>query len=63
MIKIIKPGNVGKAECKICGCIFTFEYEDITFSASQLDPINGVICPCCGELIDISVTPKPKKKS
>lgn len=59
MIKIIKPGNVGKEECKVCGCIFTFGYEDVKLG-NQMNPENFVECPCCGWSIAIKILPKRK---
>lgn len=29
MIKIIKKGNLKVVECKNCGCVFSYENEDI----------------------------------
>lgn len=59
MIKIIKPGNAGKATCDVCECVFSFEYEDVKLG-NQRDPENFVECPCCGWSIRINVLPKRK---
>lgn len=59
MIKIIKPGKfIHEVTCDICGCVFSFEAEDVTrtinydnhgCSCSDWFDIN---CPCCsGEFI------------
>jgi NAD-dependent SIR2 family protein deacetylase len=59
MIKIIKAGNAGKATCDVCGCVFSFEYEDVELG-DQRDPENFVECPCCGNSIKIDILPKRK---
>lgn len=60
MIKIIKPGNAGKEECQVCGCIFTFEYEDVELG-DQRNPQNFVKCPCCGDLVLVHILPRRKE--
>lgn len=57
MIKIIKPGKCFTAECVNCGCIFSYEFEDVTLG-NQLDPENFVNCPCCGKSLQIKLIPK-----
>lgn len=59
MIKIIKPGNVGKATCNVCSCEFSFEYEDVKLG-NQFDPENLVVCPCCGKTLTVDILPKRK---
>lgn len=47
MIKIIKPGTRRKAECNECGCVFSYEEEDLTrlvFSGTEC----LIKCPQCG---------------
>lgn len=35
MIEIIKPGTKEKISCKSCGCLFSYEKEDIEIVARQ----------------------------
>lgn len=50
MIKIIKPGTRKKAMCETCGCLFSYESEDIK---SNLKNAMYVICPQCEEKVYI----------
>lgn len=50
MIEIIKKGTIKKVRCKDCGCLFSYEKEDIQHKPSG--GFNGcgcdyVICPQC----------------
>ena len=58
MIKIIKPGTRRKAECNECGCVFSYEEEDLTKlgvinTKDKMNPIFSgteclIKCPQCG---------------
>lgn len=46
MIKIIKEGKKEFiTTCPICGCRFSYEYEDLQLTITY----KMVQCPCCGE--------------
>lgn len=60
MVTIIKPGTAGKEECQVCGCIFSFEYDDIDSLECQRDPGSFITCPCCGNSVKVHVIPKRK---
>lgn len=49
MIKIIRNGQHARyqIECEYCGCLFTFEDEDISGNGCQWDYDEGVRCPFC----------------
>lgn len=53
MIEIIKQGTKKKCTCKECGCIFTYEAEDVkgkitNFFSTDYSYIN---CPQCNNEI------------
>ena len=51
MIKIIKEGTRKIAKCSVCGCVFSYEREDVL-----RDPIwveNHVNCPQCKEVVTV----------
>lgn len=61
MIEIIKKGTKEKCTCKICGCLFTYEEEDIKERPDELSPrflCKCVICPQCNTKINIGGTAK-----
>lgn len=54
MIKILKHGHIMKIECKNCGALLSYEYEDIKedkYNKLALDGMSGwkryIICPQC----------------
>ena len=51
MIKIIKKGTKKNQECNFCGCIFSYEEEDIitkTYGEGIFYQVKDVIyCPQC----------------
>lgn len=55
MIKIIKPGSIQEAKCKYCGCLFSFEEEDVrakitVYTGGSLGNTTVgkyIICPQC----------------
>ena len=53
MIKIIKPGKfIHEVTCDICGCVFSFEAEDVTRTINYCSELFDINCPCCsGEFI------------
>ncbi len=57
-MKIIKMGNrlklayTYKLKCKHCGCIFTFDKEEVIVREKCLMGSSYIKCPCCGIIID-----------
>lgn len=48
MITIIEKGTKQKKKCDVCGCLFSYEDEDIDTYYSFLTPISKHIkCPQC----------------
>lgn len=61
MIKIIKPGNKKKINCNACGCLFSYEKEDVEYGdIFRISPITTkgmyVTCPQCKEKIVLEAT-------
>lgn len=57
MIRIIKHGKYRTCSCYNCGCIFTFEKEDVrTEELGKNEYTRGVQCPDCGERNTVSLT-------
>lgn len=56
MIRIIKHGQYRTCSCYNCGCIFTFEKEDVTTEdLGKNEYTRGVQCPDCGERNTVSL--------
>ena len=56
MIKIIQKGTRRIETCENCGCIFSFEDEDVHKTTSDTDDKYNdicVVCPQCGLVIDL----------
>ena len=56
MVKIIKEGTRKIAKCSVCGCVFSYEEEDIEKDGllannSVLIGKTWVVCPQCGKEI------------
>ena len=51
MIKIIEHGTIERKRCENCGCLFSYEKEDI----EHCDFINYdyIICPQCKDEIQL----------
>lgn len=54
MIKIIEHGTIKRKQCEHCGCLFSYEKEDIMHEKlnNQLDPLSYcrsdyILCPQC----------------
>ena len=56
MITIIKHGTLKKKRCESCGCVFTFEYEDICINDDPCNRYHFITCPQCKEKIKLEVT-------
>jgi DNA-directed RNA polymerase subunit RPC12/RpoP len=63
MVEIIKRGTKNTCTCSECGCIFSYEDEDIEniyqgsyFSVSEMNHKNIVRCPQCGTEIVLKQT-------
>lgn len=61
MKRIIKPGKIGLIECAVCGCVFTFEREDVILGDKF--ETGHVTCPFCDHKILMSSTEIPREKS
>lgn len=61
MIKIIKPGKSCTIGCIKCGCMFSYEFEDVILG-NQMEPGNFVECPCCGQTLQVELLPKRNKE-
>ena len=52
MITIIKKGTKEKCTCNECGCLFSYDKEDIkTIDAFSMGCRDVIICPQCGHEI------------
>ena len=50
MIRVIKHGKFRQCTCHICGCIFTFEKEDVETVQTDINEWQKEIeCPDCKE--------------
>lgn len=59
MIRIIEHGTVEKQRCNNCGCLFSYEKEDIEHNIhSDFRDFNYdyIICPQCKEEIRLGGT-------
>ena len=57
MIKIIKEGTRKQATCDRCGCVFSYEAEDIqTFEYTKHGYKKYLTCPQCKDEIIVSQT-------
>lgn len=56
MITIIKHGTIKKKRCDSCGCVFTYEEEDISINNDLGSRYAFVTCPQCKEEIKLEVT-------
>lgn len=54
MVKIIKHGTRKTEECPKCGCVFSFEQEDIK-RITNSDLKACVICPQCNAGVDVNI--------
>jgi DNA-directed RNA polymerase subunit RPC12/RpoP len=61
MIEIIKPRTKEKISCKSCGCLFSYEKEDIEIGHPHnlyplVTEIKYITCPQCNEKIELEAT-------
>lgn len=61
MIKIIKPGTITELRCYKCGCLFSYEKEDIEIKkVNTSDPLSMqykyITCPQCKKEITLEAT-------
>lgn len=55
-IKIIKHGSKRSVECKNCGCIFSYEQEDISSIKTSINEFTYYIkCPDCKHDVTVDV--------
>ena len=48
MIKIIEHGTIERKRCKNCGCLFSYEKEDIEHNTHcNFGNYDYIICPQC----------------
>lgn len=55
MIKIIKTGTRTETECSKCGCVFSYEAEDVV-NENNTNPYiirKHVLCPQCSKPVFI----------
>ena len=52
MKHIIKPGTKYIATCPECGCVFSYEKEDIRHEVWRNEAYNWVTCPQCDMAVD-----------
>lgn len=51
-IHVIKPSDYAlKTGCPYCGCIFSFEIEDLHTCTRTGEKTEEIFCPCCRKLI------------
>ena len=57
MIKIIEPGTRKIAKCSACGCVFSYEEEDIHMipNARRNSVTLYIHCPQCNKAVGIMV--------
>lgn len=60
MIKIIKPGTIRKQKCQRCGCLFSYENEDVITERNE-HMLQGfkedyIFCPQCNTKIKLGGT-------
>lgn len=63
MITIIKSGTYGKrhqARCSRCGCVFSFEREDVCWSRPVLE--HYLTCPDCYDIVYVGDLDKLNQK-
>lgn len=66
MIRIIKPGTRTEATCKFCGCVFSYEKEDVNAEQTLFEN-GGIIaslfefvnCPQCNKKIEVRSVKSP----
>ena len=52
MIYVIKPSDDAlRAGCPKCGCIFSFEIEDLHTCKRAGEKTEEIFCPCCNKII------------
>ena len=57
MIKIIKHGKLRPLTCGICGCVFTYEKEDVRVEQLGYNEERlSLNCPDCGSELKIDDT-------
>lgn len=60
MIKIIKHGTVTEQKCNTCGCLFSYEREDVITERDEYMPQgfkeDYIICPQCNTKIKLGGT-------
>lgn len=48
MIKVIKHGNKKIVKCEECGCVFSYEKEDVEVEQTGVNEyFSYVVCPDC----------------
>lgn len=57
MIKIIEHGTIRKQKCNICGCLFSYEREDVISKRDEHSILgfteDYIICPQCNTKIKL----------
>lgn len=52
MIRIIEKGTIQKIQCGECGCLFSFEKEDIEIK----NDCKTIKCPQCNNILALEAT-------
>ena len=62
MIKIIKEGTRKIAKCSVCGCVFSYEEEDIHMipNTKRNSVTLYINCPQCNKAVGIMVERRQK---
>ena len=56
MKHIIKPGTKFTATCYECGCVFSYEKEDVVCNIYRNECYSCVTCPQCGRELETDYT-------
>ena len=52
MIKILKEGTRQRQTCEFCGCLFSYDAEDVENHQEYIGGLKRIVkCPQCGEEI------------
>ena len=54
MINVIRHGDKKRIACPECGCIFTYQKEDMGRKQTGMNDFNSFVrCPDCGEECEV----------
>ena len=52
MGKKLEPANTFKLKCEHCGCVFTFDIDEVIIQEKRPMGSASIECPCCDIIID-----------